>query len=121
MKSFFLINIVAMGMCGWSRSAEPLSGWLLEQVQKDEQLLKLLKDSRIYMPFFLEAPRGHASALARYNLLFDAWRSDKDQTFCLEATSIDSDLPMLHRCMQLPRGLGWNHLAQSKPWQGLRR
>lgn len=82
-----------MGMCGWSRSAEPLSGWLLEQVQKDEQLLvdalsqtdghslELLKDSRTYVPFFLEAPGSHASDLAEYNPFFDAWGNDKGHNF----------------------------------------
>lgn len=93
MKSFILFSIVVMALCGRSLYAEPLNDWILAQVQKDEQLLadalsqtdghslELLRDSRTYIPFFLEAPGSHASDLAEYNSLFDAWGNDKGQNF----------------------------------------
>lgn len=93
MRCFLLFSIVLMGLYDWSRSAESLSDWVLLQVQKDEQLLadaltqtdghslELLRDSRTYIPFFLEAPGSHASALTDYEPLFDAWGNDNGQSF----------------------------------------
>jgi hypothetical protein len=82
-----------MALCGWPLSAEPLNDWLSAQIQKDEELLsdansqingaslELLRDSRTYMPFFLEAPESHASDLTGYKPLFDAWGNDNGQSF----------------------------------------
>lgn len=93
MKNFILFCIVVMALCGRSLYAEPLNDWILAQVQKDEQLLadalsqtdghslELLRDSRTYIPFFLEAPKSHASALREYKPLFDAWGNDNGQSF----------------------------------------
>lgn len=93
MKGFILFSIVVMALCGRSLYAEPLNDWILAQVQKDEQLLadalsqtdghslELLRDSRTYIPFFLEAPENHASALREYKPLFDAWGNDNGQSF----------------------------------------
>ena len=85
MKNFILFSIVAMGMCGWSRSAEPLNDWLLDQVAKDEQLLsnalsqtdghslELLKYARTYVPFFLEPPGNFNFDSQSQKAEFDAW------------------------------------------------
>lgn len=93
MKNFILFSIVVMALCGRSLYAEPLNDWILVQVQKDEQLLadalsqtdghslELLRDSRTYIPFFLEAPGNHASDLTEYKPLFDAWGNDNGQSF----------------------------------------
>jgi len=93
MRNFIFFGILLMTLCDGSLSAEPLNDWLLEQMQKDEQLLadalsqtdghslELLRDSRTYIPFFLETPRSHASDLTEYKLLFDTWRNDNGQSF----------------------------------------
>ncbi len=94
MRNLIVLCIVAVAaLRGGLLSAETLDGWLLAQVKKDEQLLsdalsqtgghslELLRDSRTYIPFFLEAPRSHVSALTEYKLLFDAWRNDNGQSF----------------------------------------
>ncbi|MCS7064031.1 MAG: hypothetical protein NZM04_08340 [Methylacidiphilales bacterium] len=93
MKNLVLYCIAVMALCGRSLYAEPLDDWLLAQVQKDEQFLsdaisqangeslELLRDSRTYIPFFLEAPGNHASDLTEYKPLFDAWRNGNGQSF----------------------------------------
>jgi len=93
MRNFILFSIVVMALGGRLLYADSLNDWILAQVRKDEQLLadavlqtgghslELLKDSRIYMPFFLEAPESHASALMEYKPLFDAWENDNSQKF----------------------------------------
>jgi hypothetical protein len=65
----------------------------LRQVQKDEQLLanalsqtdgnslELLRHSRTYTPFFLEAPGIAASASMEYQPLFRQWESENGQSF----------------------------------------
>ncbi len=93
MRNIILFGIVVTSLYGRSLSAESLNDWLLAQVQKDEQRLidahsqtdgrslELLRDSRTYIPFFLEAPGNHASDLAEYKQLFDAWGNGSAQGF----------------------------------------
>jgi hypothetical protein len=76
-----------------SASAETLDDWLEEQVRKDERMiadsvsqvgghsLALLKDSRTYVPFFLEAPTSTEFASADQKASFDAWIENSKSGF----------------------------------------
>jgi hypothetical protein len=78
------VLLVATLLTG-NATAESLNQWLVGQVRADEQLLADalgqvnghtldgLKDSRTYVPFFLEPPEGVAFASAEQKASFDAW------------------------------------------------
>jgi len=84
---FFLAAMIG------SAAAETLNQWLAAQVQRDEQLLvdalaqtgghsiEMLKDTKTYVPFFLEAPEGAAFAPAEQREAFETWMKDSGQGF----------------------------------------
>jgi len=78
------VLLVATLLTG-NATGETLAQWLLAQVRADEKLLldslghadghtlDGLKDSRTYVPFFLEPPQGVAFASTDQKVSFDAW------------------------------------------------
>jgi hypothetical protein len=80
----FLWVAIAM-LCREGLAEEPLDRWLLQKVQKDEQLLikalsqtddhslELLKDARSFVPFFYEAPAKYTFESAEQKAKFDDW------------------------------------------------
>jgi hypothetical protein len=76
-----------------SASAETLDEWLAAQVRKDERLLAdsisqvgghslpLLESSRLYVPFFLEAPKSTGFTSADQKTAFDAWMENNRSEF----------------------------------------
>lgn len=85
---FFMVAVV-----GSVSAAETLNQWLAGQVQRDEQLLvdalaqndgssiDLLKDSRTYVPFFLEEPKGAKFTSLAQKEAFEALMQDGGQSF----------------------------------------
>jgi hypothetical protein len=77
--------LLAATLLTGNATGETLDQWLLAQVRADEKLLldslgqvnghtlDGLKDSRTYVPFFLEPPQGVAFASAEQKASFDAW------------------------------------------------
>lgn len=80
-----LCALLLTALLAASACAETLDEWLAEQVRKDEQLLAdsvsqvgghsldLLEGSRLYVPFFLEAPKSIEFTSANQKTSFDAW------------------------------------------------
>ena len=89
MKLCILLMAAMIG----SSAAETLNQWLAAQVQRDEQLLvdalaqtgghslEMLKNTKTYVPFFLEAPKGVAFASAEQRDEFENWMKDSGQGF----------------------------------------
>lgn len=85
MKIILLFCIIVGALRSETISAEVLDGWLLAQVQKDEQLLsdaisqtngaslELLKYARTYVPFFLEPPTNSNFESVEQKTEFNSW------------------------------------------------
>lgn len=93
MKRCLFLAITLLVLQAGNVTAETLNKWLSGQVRAEEHLLAdalsytgghsldLLKDSRTYVPFFLEPPRNSAFVSAEQKASFDAWIKDTPSSF----------------------------------------
>lgn len=85
MRIYTFLWVALTMLCRGGLAEEPLDRWLLEKVQKDEQLLinslsqthghslELLNAARFYEPFFYEVPAKYTFESAEQKAKFDAW------------------------------------------------
>lgn len=88
----YCVVIVATLLTG-SAIAGTLNQWLVEQVRSEERLLSdalsqvngqsldLLKDSKTYVPFFLEVPQQYSIESADQKSFFNAWVKNNEPGF----------------------------------------